>query len=63
MRIAFTSELPLRGKLPENHPNMRTEFAWINALDADHYPLPMYEHIENYDHVFIIFPKEFARES
>jgi hypothetical protein len=57
MKIAFTSELPLRGKLPENHPNMRTEFAWINALDADHYPLPMSEHIENYDHVFIIFPK------
>lgn len=57
MKIAFTSELPLRGKLPENHPNMRTEFAWINALDADHYPLAMSEHIENYDHVFIIFPK------
>lgn len=57
MRIAFTSELPLRGKVLASYPNMRTEFAWMYALDADHYSLSLYESIENYDHVFVIFPK------
>lgn len=57
MRIAFTSEMGLRGKVPNDYTNLRTEFAWMLALDADHYPLPMLENIKDYDHVFIIFPK------
>ena len=36
---------------------MRTEFAWMNALNAVHYPLETYDSVKNYDVVFIIFPK------
>lgn len=35
-KIAFFTELPFEGKVGENFVNMRTEFAWMNALDADH---------------------------
>lgn len=57
MRIAFLTEMGFEGKVPADHPNMRTEFAWIHALDADHRNLYHYEEIRDYDHVFIIFPK------
>jgi hypothetical protein len=36
---------------------MRTEFAWMNALDAEHHNIHTYKTISGYDHVFIIFPK------
>jgi hypothetical protein len=36
---------------------MRTEFAWMNALGADHVPLSNYKEVSGYNHVFIIFPK------
>ena len=39
MKIAFFTEMGFQGKIPRNHPNMRTEFAWIVALNADHYNL------------------------
>jgi len=39
MKIAFFTEMGFRAKIPRNHNNMRTEFAWIVALDADHYNL------------------------
>lgn len=39
MKIAFFTEMGFRAKIPRNHNNMRTEFAWIVALDADHYHL------------------------
>jgi hypothetical protein len=39
------------------HPNMRTEFAWMNALHANHIHISNYNEVSNYDHVFIIFPK------
>ena len=39
MNIAFLSEMGFSGKVSKNHPNMRTEFAWMHALDADHIPL------------------------
>jgi hypothetical protein len=57
MRIAFLSEMGFEGKIPDNHPNMRTEFAWMNALNADHYNIRSLINVINYDHVFIIFPK------
>ena len=37
MRIAFLTEMGFEGKVPYNHPNMRTEFAWMHALNADHF--------------------------
>jgi hypothetical protein len=60
MRIAFLTEMGFVGKVPETHPNMRTEFAWMHALDADHYNIHLFragKHLVDYDHIFIIFPK------
>jgi len=37
--VAFFTEMGFNGKIPRKHPNMRTEFAWMVALDADHYNL------------------------
>jgi hypothetical protein len=57
MKIAFLTEMGFEGKVPTNHSNMRTEFAWMHALDADHKNIYNYKEIKNYDHIFIIFPK------
>lgn len=57
MRIAFLTEMGFFGKIPNDHPNMRTEFAWMNALNADHHPISTYANVQDYDHVFLIFPK------
>jgi len=57
MKITFLTEMGFEGKIPSNHPNMRTEFAWMHALDAEHNNLRNYQNIKNQDHVFIIFPK------
>ena len=38
-RVAFFTEMGFTGKVPRTHTNMRTEFAWMVALDADHYNL------------------------
>ena len=57
MRIAFLTEMGFTGKVAAEHPNMRTEFAWMHALDADHFNIHTYTQVTNYDHVFIIFPK------
>mgnify|MGYP000323951591 CR=1 FL=1 len=37
MRIAFFTEMNFNGKIPRTHTNMRTEFAWMVAMNADHY--------------------------
>ena len=57
MNITFLTEMNFIGKVPSTHPNMRTEFAWMNALDAVHQPLVNYSNVKGQDHVFIIFPK------
>lgn len=57
MKIAFLTEMNFRSKIPVNHVNMRTEFAWMFALDADHYNIQDWESVSNYDYIFIIFPK------
>jgi hypothetical protein len=56
-KIAFITEMGFEGKIPSDHPNMRTEFAWMHQLDATHHPLHSYQTVEGYDHVFVIFPK------
>ena len=48
MRIAFFTEMEFSGKIPRIHDNMRTEFAWICALKADHYNIQTIPK-ENYD--------------
>lgn len=45
------------GKISADHPNMRTEFAWMHALNATHHNIYDYKFVSGYDHVFIIFPK------
>jgi hypothetical protein len=57
MKIAFLTEMGFEGKVPSNHSNMRTEFAWMYALDADHKHIHHYREVRGYDHIFIIFPK------
>lgn len=57
MKIAFLTEMGFVGKIPADHPNMRTEFAWMYALDATHHNIHDYRSISGYDHVFVIFPK------
>ena len=37
MKIAFFSESQVRGKIPRDFLNARTEYAWMMALDAPHY--------------------------
>ena len=37
MRIAFFTEGNWSGKVSRDNPNMRTEMAWMCALQADHY--------------------------
>ena len=39
MEIAFFTEMGFTGKVPRTHENMRTEFAWMCALNATHYPI------------------------
>ena len=57
MNISFLTEMGFVGKIPATHPNMRTEFAWMHALDATHHNIRDYVNISGYDKVFIIFPK------
>ena len=60
MRIAFVSEIPGQGKVPITFPNMRTECAWMHALNADHHNIVyavINKTVKDYDHVFVVFPK------
>jgi len=57
MNVAFLTEMNFHGKVPVNHPNARTEFAWMIALDADHYNILDYSSVKDYDWVMVIFPK------
>lgn len=57
MSIAFLTEMGFEGKVPSHHSNMRTEFAWIFALNADHRHINNYNEVKGYDHVFVILPK------
>jgi len=58
MKVAFFTEMNFSGKVSREHPNMRTEFAWMTALDADHYgPLAM-QIDKRYDLGIVIIPKK-----
>lgn len=57
MKVAFLTEMGFEGKIPSNHPNMRTEFAWMYALNAIHHNIRNYHNVSGYDHIFVIFPK------
>ena len=59
MRIAFFTEGQYQGKVPRSHTNMRTDVAWICALNADHIPINrIHEVKDNYDFGIVIIPKQ-----
>ena len=60
MNIGFFSEAGYEGKVPRNHPNMRTYVAWVCALGATHHPLPKIETLPDklYDVGVMILPKK-----
>lgn len=58
MKIVFFTEGGYSGKVPRNHPNMRTDVAWICALDATHYPINQIHTVnEQFDLGIVIIPK------
>ncbi len=57
MKIAFLTEMGFHGKIPDTHSNMRTEFSWMCALNADHYHVRDWKSVSGYDYVMIILPK------
>lgn len=57
MRTVFLTEMGFTGKVPAHHQNMRTEFAWLHALDSDHIPITAFDQVKGYDWVFVILPK------
>ncbi len=58
MKIAFFSEMGFEGKVDRTtHNNMRTEFAWMSALDADHYNVLAPKMKHDYDLGVVIVPK------
>lgn len=63
MKIAFFTEGGYFGKVPRSNPNMRTDQAWISALDAVHIPI-FSESFPNdrFDVGIVIIPKEKNRE-
>jgi hypothetical protein len=62
-KIAFITEMGFSGKIPRNHPNMRTEFAWMCALEADHFNFYSKQFIYDYDLVIWIIPKNLGNIS
>lgn len=57
IKVAFYTEMPFDGPVSRSHRNMRTEFAWMCALKADHHCLytPGDQH---YDIGILIVPKK-----
>ena len=57
MKIAFFTEMGFMGKISRTHENMRTEFAWMVALNADHFPIG-HTPTQKYDLSIVIIPKK-----
>ena len=57
MKIAFFTEGGWQGSVDRNNPNMRTELAWICALNAHHYNIHEIPN-QQYDLGVIIIPKK-----
>lgn len=61
MNVAFITEMNFtttESKVSRTHSNMRTEFAWMCALKADHYHYSSFKSITGYDLVIVIIPKK-----
>ena len=57
MEVAFFTEMGFTGKVPRTHTNMRTEFAWMVASNADHYNINQIPD-KRYDLGITIIPKK-----
>jgi len=64
MKVAFFSESSIRGNIPRDFSNARTEYAWMIALNANHWnidvfskPKEMPQYDVYYDLGIIIIPK------
>lgn len=57
MEIAFFTEMGWTGKVARDHNNMRTEFAWMCALQADHWNIQA-KPDKKYDLGIVIIPKK-----
>ena len=57
MKVAFFTEGQYQGKVPRNHPNMRTDLAWICALEAEHWNINQSPN-KHYDIGIVIIPKK-----
>ena len=57
MKIAFFTEGGYQGKVSRNHPNMRTELAWMCTLNADHWNINQIPN-QKYDLGIVIIPKK-----
>tara|TARA_R100001509_G_scaffold101613_1_gene59602 strand:+ start:237 stop:1172 length:936 start_codon:yes stop_codon:yes gene_type:complete len=59
MKIGFFSEAGYEGKVPRNYDNMRTDVAWVCALDATHHPIVKLRSLPDnlYDVGVMILPK------
>ena len=57
MKIAFFTEGGYQGKVLRNNSNMRTELAWMCALNADHWNINQHP-TQQYDLGIIIIPKK-----
>lgn len=58
MKIAFFTEGQYVGRVPREHPNMRTDVAWICALGAQHIPINQIHNVnEQFDLGIVIIPK------
>ncbi len=59
MKVAFFTEGTLKGKIPRDYENMRTDMAWLCALEADRIPFHLTHTItQKYDLGIIIIPKQ-----
>tara|TARA_R100000908_G_C3748754_1_gene143634 strand:+ start:322 stop:1266 length:945 start_codon:yes stop_codon:yes gene_type:complete len=60
MEVAFFTEGGYSGKQPRNHPNARTEIAWMIALNANHFNIHSYinQSEKQYDLGILILPKK-----
>lgn len=57
MKIVFFTEGGYQGKISRTHPNIRTELAWMCALNADHWNINQPPN-QQYDLGIIIIPKK-----
>lgn len=62
-KIYWISELPFNGKVSREHKNMRTEFAWMSATQAEHINMHTLRHTDQKlgDLGIIIIPKDFHK--